>query len=261
MQKMWTGGLCVLVLVSTLSSSTALAQGESSFVDLVRRSGFIFQGTVKAIGEATPGIVRECNTAIVSVDRVLESQPPAGSKTGRDVTVRVRGANQVRPGQVATFFTFVYAGGQSLGVEAVAILPADDPRSLEDRIRAARSAMADEALARQLQSAALVVVGTVAAVRPGPRNPESEHDPLWSHATIRVTSAVKGRATEPVVVNFATNFDYLWALAPKPKVGDTGIFLLQPDPGKKYRVSGFFLIDALDALPTSELDRVRRLLP
>ena len=251
--------LCVLLLISAVSSP-AHAQPESSFVDLVRRSGFIFQGTVKAVGESTPGIVREANSAIVSVDRVLESQPPAGNKTGRDVTVRLRGLGEVRSGQTATFFTFVYAGGQSLGVEAVGMLPVEDPRSLEERIRAARQAIADEALTRRLRSAQLVVVGTVTAVTPGPRNPESEHDPLWSRATIRVTSAEKGRASGPVVVNFATNFDYLWALAPKPKVGDTGIYLLQPDPEKKYRVSGFFLIDALDALPTSELERVRRLL-
>ena len=184
--------LCVLLLIAAVSSP-AHAQPESSFVDLVRRSGFIFQGTVKAIGESTPGIVREPNSAIVSVDRVLESQPPAGNKTGRDVTVRLRGPSEVRSGQTATFFTFVYAGGQSLGVEAVGMLPAEDPRSLEDRIRAARQAIADEALTRRLQSAQLVVVGTVTAVRPGPRNPDSEHDPLWSSATIRITTVVKGR--------------------------------------------------------------------
>jgi hypothetical protein len=260
MQKNWTDGLRVLMVIVALSSSNARAQTESSFVDLVSRSGFIFQGTVKAVGESTPGIVREANSAIVSVDRVLESQPPAGNKTGRDITVRLRAPIALRSGQTATFFTFVYAGGPSLGVEAVGTLPADDARSLEDRIRAARQTLADQALRRRLQSAQLVVVGTVTAVRPGPRNPESEHDPLWSRATIRITSAEKGRASEPVVVNFATNFDYLWALAPKPKVGDTGIYLLQPDPEKKYRVSGFFLIDPLDALPISELDRVRRLL-
>jgi hypothetical protein len=254
------GCLCVLILLLAADRVT-LAQPDS-FVDLVRRSGFIFQGTVKAIGESTPAVVREPNSAIVSVDRVLESQPPAGSQTGRDVTVRLRRPSEIRPGQTATFFTYVYAGGKSLGVEEVGILPADDPRSLEDRIRAARQTLADQALTRRLQSAELVVVGVVGEVSPAPgtRNPESEHDPLWWRAPIRVTSVEKGRASARVVVNFATNFDYLWALAPKPKAGETGIYLLQPDSEKKYRVSGFFLIDALDALPTSELERVRRLL-
>ena len=92
-------------------------------------------------------------------------------------------------------------------------------------------------------------------------NPRSEHDPLWWRAPIKVTSFEKGRSTGgSVVVNIATNFDYLWAQAPKPKAGETGIFLLQLDREKQYHVSGFFLIDSLDALPTSELERVRRLI-
>jgi len=238
------------------------SQTDSSFTDLVRRSGFIFQGTVKAVGQSTASIVREANTAVVSVDRVLEALPPTGNQTGRDVTVRLRRPAEVKPGQKATFFTYVYAGGASLGVEEVAILPADDPKTLEDRIRAARQALADEALRRRLQSAELVVVGVAGQARrtEEARDPRSEHDPLWFRMPIRITSVEKGRASGTVFVNIATNFDYLWALAPKPKAGDTAIFLLQPDREKQYRVSGLFLIDPLDELPVSELERVRRLL-
>ena len=271
---------CILVLVLALSAvalateplsasemlmvcPVAFPQTESSFIDLVRRSGFIFQGTVKAVEASTPTIVREPNTAVVSVDRVLESLPPVGDQTGREVTVRLRQPGEIRPGQTATFFTYVYAGGKSLGVEEVAILPADEPKNLVDRIRAARQVLADQALTSRLQSAELVVVGVFGKATPtrDALNPVSEHDPLWWRAPIRVTSVEKGQPTNgPVIVNIATNFDYLWALAPKPKAGETGIFLLQSNREKKYRVSGFFLIDALDALPTSELERVRRLL-
>jgi len=255
-------GLCLLIL-TVAAQPIALPQTDSSFIDLVRRSGFIFQGTVKAIGESTPTVVREASTAIVSVDRVLESLPPAGNPTGHDVTVRLKRPAEIRPGQTATFFTYVYSAGASLGLDEVAILPAGDPKSLEDRIRAARQTLADEALTKRLQSAALVVVGVFGEPRPteDARNPRSEHDPLWWRAPITVRSLEKGRAaTGPIIVNIATNFDYLWALAPKPKAGDLGIYLLQPDSEKKYRVSGFFLLDQLDALPLSELDRVRRLL-
>ena len=266
MGKKWsTAGLpgsCVLILIVTICP-VASPQTDSSFIDLVRRSGFIFQGTVKAVGESTPSIVRESSTAVVSVDRVLESLPPASNQTGHDVTVRLRKPGEMRPGQKATFFTYVYAGGISLGLEEVGILPQQDPTSLENRIRAARQTMADQALKARLKSAALVVVGVVGAAKQTVEalNPRGEHDPLWWRAPIKVTSFEKGRPTGgPVLVNIATNFDYLWAQAPKPKAGATGIFLLQPDREKRFRVSGFFLIDSLDALPTSELERVRRLL-
>ncbi|HSB08841.1 MAG TPA: hypothetical protein VLM38_04980 [Blastocatellia bacterium] len=257
-----TRHLCVLVLMLTLCP-VAFAQTQSSFVDLVRRSGFIFQGTVKAIGESTPTVVRERNTAIVTVDRVVESLPPAGNPTGRDVTVRLRTPGEIRPGQKATFFTYVYSAGKSLGLDEVGILPIEDSKTLEDRVRAARQTLADEALTARLRRAEMVVVGVVGEARPTEeaRNPGSEHDPLWWRAPITVRSFEKGqRPRGPIIVNIAMNFDYLWALAPKPKAGEEGIFLLQADREKQFRVSGFFLIDALDALPISELERVRRLI-
>jgi hypothetical protein len=266
MRKNWSTagalGSCAFIL-TFMACTVAFSQTDSSFIDLVRRSGFIFQGTVKAVGESTPSIVRESSTAVVSVDRVLESLPPTSNQTGRDVTVRLRKPGDMRPGQKATFFTYVYAGGTSLGLEEVGTLAAEDPATLESRIRAARQTLADQALKARLQSAELVVVGVVGEAKQTEEalNPRSEHDPLWWRAPIKVTSFEKGRSTGgSVTVNIATNFDYLWALAPKPKAGDTGIFLLQPDREKQFRVSGFFLIDALDALPTSELERVRRLI-
>ena len=232
-------GCCALIL-ALVTHPTTVAQADSSFVDLVRRSGFIFQGTVKAIGASTPSIVRESNTAVVSVDRVLEALPPATNRAGHDVTVRLRKPGEMQPGQKATFFTYLYAGGASQGLEEVAILPIQEPAGLESRIRAARQTLADQALKARLANAELVVVGVVGEAKPTEEalNPASEHDPLWWRAPIQVSSVEKGRASgASVMVNMATNFDYLWAQAPKLKAGDRGIFLLQPDREKRYRVS------------------------
>lgn len=266
MRKNWStaGPLasCVLMLIFAVCP-IGVSQTDSSFSDLVRRSGFIFQGTVKAIGESTPSIARESNTAIVTVDRVLEALPPISKQTGRDVTVRLRKPHEMQPGHKATFFTYAYAGGVSLGLEEVGVMPIEDPESLQNRIREARQTLADEALKARLQSAEVVVVGVVGEAKETEEalNPRGEHDPLWWRAPIKVTSLEKGRPTGgTLTVNIATNFDYLWALAPKPKAGDKGIFLLQPDREKQYRVSGLFLLDPLDELPISELERVRRLI-
>jgi hypothetical protein len=252
-----------IVLLGALAAP-ALAQPQS-FIDIVRGSGFIFQGTVKAIGSSTPSVVREPNTAVVVVDRVIEALPPVGNPKGKEVTVRLRDPSKVRPGQATTFFTYVYSAGATLGLEEVALLPLEDPKALEGRIHEARRALADEALAKRLASARLVVVGVVGAADPteAAREPVSEHDPLWRRTPIRVESFEKGGPTsEPVFVNVSYSTDIMWQEAPKPRAGDAGIFLLQPDPGpdKWSRVSGLFLVDPLDALSRSDLDRVRRLL-
>jgi hypothetical protein len=259
------GLFCAALLLASLSSATASAQPAPAptFVDLVRRSGFIFLGTVKAVGDSTPTIPREKNTAVVVVDTVLDAQPPVGNMRGQAVTVRLRDPKSMRPGQRATFFTYVYRAGSSLGVEEVAALAPEDAARLAGRVRDARQAIADEALMKRLESAELVVVGVFGEAKPteAARDPVSEHDPLWWRAPIRVESVLKGRqANGPVFANIAMNYDYLWALAPKPKAGQEGIFLLQPDREKRFRVTGLFLIDPQDVLPRSDVERVRRLL-
>jgi hypothetical protein len=268
---------CLLLAAALAALAAPLARAqEPSFADIVRRSGFIFAGTVKTLGAATPSIVPAPNSAVVTVDRVLETQPPAGNPTGHDVTVRLRDPQASHPGDRAVFFTYVQTAGATLELVEVASLPADQLDATERRIREARQALADQALAARLASAELVVVGVFGQAVPTPeaRRPASEHDPLWWRAPIRVESVEKGqapatpragaatpRAAAPTVyVHIATNYDFLWALAPKPKAGQEGIYLLQPDREKKFRVAGLFLLDPLDALPKSELERVRRLL-
>ncbi|HEY0783094.1 MAG TPA: hypothetical protein VGE98_11600 [Thermoanaerobaculia bacterium] len=256
--------LACLALVLALAAFAARAQ-EPSFVDWVRHSGFIFLGTVKSLGTATPAPngARDVNGAVVTVDRVLEALPPIGNPAGKDVNVRLRDPQKFQAGQRAVFFTYLQSAGTTLGLVEVASQSADQPEAIGRRIADARRTIADEALAARLASAELVVVGTVGKARPTPEalDPSSEHDPRWYRAPIRVESFEKGKAaTQAVTVNIAYGDDVVWRTAPKPKEGDSGIFLLQPERQKRYRAPGLFLIDPLDWQPRGELERVRRLL-
>ncbi len=259
--------LCLLLCIVALALSAGAAQAQPkpmSFTEMVKRSGFIFVGTVKAVGAATPTIARRPNTAIVTVERVLEALPPIGNPTGKDVTVRLRDPARTRTGQRAVFYTYLQTAGATLGLVEVASQPVAEEQATESRIREARQTLADEALSRRLASAQLVVVGVFGEGQPteGARERGSEHDPLWWRAPIKVESFEKGRgaANEPVFVHYATSDDIVWERAPKPKPGEAGLFLLQPDREKRFTVSGLFLIDPLDVQPRSELERVRRLL-
>lgn len=249
-------------LVLAMVVATPLAQGQESFVDMVRRSGFIFIGMVKDSG-AAPTTARQPGGAVVTVERVLEALPPVGNMEGKDVNVRLRDPQKLRAGSRAVFFTYVQSAGQTLGLVEVGLEPAEQAVGIEQRIREARQEIADEALAARLASAQMVVVGVLGEARPTPGalEPSSEHDPRWYRAPIRVESFEKGNAaSQTVTVNVAYGDDVIWRRAPKPKAGDGGIFLLQPDREKRFRAEGLFLIDSLDWLPKSELDRVRRLL-
>lgn len=250
-----------LVLATVLAMP--FAQAQESFVDMVRRSGFIFVGTVKDPGATAQTAERQPGSAVVTVERVLEALPPVGNMEGKDVNVRLLDPQKLRAGSRAVFFTYVQSAGQTLGLVEVGSEPAEQAAGIEQRIREARQEIADEALAARLASAQMVVVGVLGEARPTPGalEPSSEHDPRWYRAPIRVESFEKGNAaSQAVYVHIAYGDDVVWQRAPKPKAGDGGIYLLQPDREKRFRVEGLFLIDPLDWLPKSELERVRRLL-
>jgi hypothetical protein len=258
--------VAVIVFVLVVGEINALGQ-DSRLVDAVSRSGFIFVGTVKAIGAATPTISKTPNSAVVTVNRVLEALPPIGDATGKDVTVRLLNPQKIRKGQQAVFFTYLQTAGATLGLVEVASEPAAQESRTESQIKGARRILADEALTRRLTSARLVVVGTFGEAKPTEEGLErtGEHDPMWWRGPIDVESFEKGQTTGgPVYVNYASSDDVVWERSPKPKAGQKGVFLLQPEIGKpienRFQITGLFLIDPLDLQSVSELERVRRLL-
>ena len=253
---------CVLI-----AGSTQLSAQHSPLVDAVDRSGFIFVGTVKALGSSTPTVARTRNSAVVRVDRVIEALPPIGDPTGKDVTVRLRSSQKVQKGQRAIFFTYLQTAGKTLGLVEVMLQPETQANKAEIQVKDARQLLADEALTRRLTSASMVVVGVFGEPQPTEeaRERKGEHDPMWWRGPIKVESFEKGERTEkPVFVNFASSDDVVWERSPKPKAGERAIFLLQPRVGraieKEYEIPGLFLVDPLDMRPVTELDRIRKLI-
>jgi hypothetical protein len=256
----------ILSLLATALAARADLPG--SFLEAVRGSGLIFRGTVRAVGRSTPTVPAETRTAVVVVERIVERDPGLGNVTGQEVTVRFREAAKLQAGQSAVFFTRIYSAGTSLGLDEVGWLPATEAEGVDAKVGEARAALADEALARRLESAELVVVGVVGVVgrlRPteeAGQIPGSEHDPLWWQAPIRVDSVEKGNmpgSLATAVACFAGSIDILWQQAPRLHEGESAIFLLQPGRDPRFPAPG--LVDPLDVLSREQLDRVRRLLP
>lgn len=241
---------------------------------LVRQSGFIFAGRIEKVGAATAGVPVAPDTAVVRIVRVIDKQPPIDEIAGHAVTVRLRDAGQVKPGREAVFFTYMYGGGMSLGLDEVAELP--DGNGIDNSVHAARAALADAALRARLDSAEIVAVAKVvrtARVESG--SPRGEHEPMWWTATLEIATVFKGdtKSRALVSVRFPSNDDAFWGAAPRPKPAETAIFLMQParvlvplmpkEPGEREETGelrGLFLVDRLDEIGLGEAERVRRLL-
>jgi hypothetical protein len=255
-----------LLLVAPCASIAQGMPADRAFVDLVRKSGLIFKGTVREPHAATPTVPVEENTAIVRVDEVLEAPASMGDLAGQDVTVRLLKPEAVKAGSQLAFFTVVYSMGSSVGVAEIGSRAFEgSSESLRNQIREARQELADEALGRRLASAELVVVGKVTETHPTSETankvPSSEHDPMWWEAVLQVESVAKGQPVGArVTLFFPQTFDQRWGNAPKFQQGQEGIFLLHAEESKKYELRGYTALDAQDFQPKNQLDRIHRLL-
>lgn len=125
-------------------------------------------------------------------------------------------------------------------------------------------AVPDRELLRRLDSAELVLLGTVREVREpvgGRKVPGSEHDPVWREAILKVGSLEKGRPGSPTVTFlFASSRDVQWAGAPKAREGQEAIWLLRREQKPGLLGRDLVILEPLDVLPPGELERVRRLI-
>ena len=182
------------------------------------------------------------NTAVVTVDQVVEAPPDLAGYNGQDLTVQLSASHKA--GETLIFNTVSWLYGDSVAVRSLS----------EEPIKPSHSAMlaaGDDPAARRRQreqrehfnDADLVVSGKVVAVRlpgdevpaakgamattVGGRRPVSEHDPKWREAVVEIDDVHKGdHKKKQVVIRFPASNDVMWYNAPKFHPGQQGHFLL-----------------------------------
>lgn len=235
-------------------------------------ASFVFQGTVVAVGAATLTIDDVDDlTAIVRVDRVLRAPAEMEGIVGREITVRLRARADV--GTSAIFQADGWLYGESMAVletgrrrrdarrEPAPAAAGDQPR--ESAATADRAARFRTALKERADEAAAVVVGRVTGVKETAAPSEgrlSEHDPHWAVATIEVDQAVKGRPARTTKVWFATSEDVMWRRAPKLRVGQQAVMLLQKGAPEVPDKRAHAVLDRLDVQPADRAGLVAELL-
>ena len=215
---------------------------------------FVFKGTIKKTNAATMKEVPVSdNTAIVTVDQVIEAPSDLAGYNGKDITVEVSGRRKVTVGQQLIFNTTSWFYGDSIAVRSLS----------EEPIKASHSAMLSgggDPVERRRQreerehfaDADLVVSAKVLAVRlpsdeapakkgamaatAARRRPVSEHDPKWREAVLEVADVHKGEhKKKQVVVRFPASTDVMWYKAPKFHPGQQGHFMLTKTRVEKPR--------------------------
>jgi len=206
---------------------------------------FIFKGTIKKLKSATMKEAPvDSNTAVVTVDQVIEAPADLAGYSGQDITVELSGARKVSTGQSLIFNTVSWLYGESIAVRSLSEEPIKPSHSA---VLAAAGDPAERRRQREqrehFNDADLVVSGKVVAVRlPSDEEPVakgavatggtkhkpvSEHDPKWREAVVEVEDVHKGdHKKKQVVIRFPASNDVMWYNAPKFHPGQEGHFML-----------------------------------
>ena len=252
------------LLLQAIHPAALFAQAKTLTAgQMLQKSGFVFQGTIKKLGAATAQIPVEERTAIVHVDAILDGADTVGRFTGQDVTLRLTAGETAGEGDSRVFYANPYTFRKTAGFNEVGSQPVEQAKLLALSIPRTRLAVQDKATGIRLTRSELVVIGTVektgiARDVPAPRE---EHDPNWFEATVKVESVEKGQAPEgSLTVFYADNNDSRWSRAPKLKPGERALFLLQTDKDKALGLKGYFVVDPSDVRPLAERERVHSLI-
>jgi hypothetical protein len=241
----------------------------SQLDDLLERSTLVFVGTIKELQAATMATVPITeNTAVVTVDEVLQAIPTLPDLTDTDITVQLRSAEELREGQQATFFTTGWLYGTSVAVQEVDHV---EGRITMDRIdelaapgRVATPQNQTARLQQRIAEADVIVVGTVSNIslpEQRPRGPITEHDPQLKVATIEVQTTEKGDVPQDnIEVVYSASDDVRWHRTPTFQVGQSGIFLLNRQEIRALETEGYAALSPLDYYPPEQIASVQRLM-
>jgi hypothetical protein len=249
---------------------------EPSIKDLLASSSIAFTGTVEAAGRSTvAGVSADEQTAVVRVDQPLHVPPGLRIPPGSRVTVQPSpDLPALKPGDSATFFANGLAYGDTLAVEetgrvsaAEAAAPAEGMAAAAVPVSPVEAALAElaseEVVKHAAESDAIVRAHVVGLEHVPTEGPPREHEPQWWIATLEVDMVVRGElpggagpgGTVPVL--YANSLDVRWRHCPKPKAGQSGLWLLHRTSGELGNLAPFELTHPIDLQPSLQIDLLR----
>ncbi len=200
---------------------------------LVEASSVIVRATVSQRGASNePTVPASPRLVIAQINSVFRAGPTLGNLVGRTVTIELDTDHGLDVGHQAIFFTNGLVYGDQIVLREVGHRHVNAQNERE--VGAAVEALPLRHLRSRLESADIVVVGTVEHVQPsGIREPISFHSPKWMLARVRVRSLIKGEHKgNHIEVLFPSARDVLWAGAHRFREHEEGIFLLHRGAAK-----------------------------
>lgn len=224
---------------------------------------YVFVGSI-----AEPGAAKTSaeSGVLVTVNEVLFQKGTFENQRGRQVEV-LDVAAALAANTRYVFYTEPVRFGARIVVRLIDVAPASGPAAGPQSERMKQD-VGDAFLQREIQERAslaeLVIVGTVTSVAPLERGRavESEHDPQFQVARLRVERALKGKtAPGEIEFVFAASKDVQWFRSPKFRPNMRGVFFLQAPGdavvrmGLERRAGRYAVLHPLDFRPAADIPR------
>jgi hypothetical protein len=253
--------LVTLALITTCQLHRDVSPEMAVYAPL---SDFIFKGTVKVLHTSTINAKEPESLGVVKVTDIITSHGSMSNLKGKDITVKFNTISNVNIGDDIILFSNAYVLGSEVAVAEVSRLKSDEPKySVATLTASAQDAMKhyqDDQLKERLAKSEVVISGQITAVNllTLEHKADSEHDPMWTEATVHVAETMKGKADKTITFVFPASTDVAWYRAPKFKQGDQGVFLLRKGQPKSELRERYAIIDKEDFYKDKEsISRIR----
>lgn len=200
---------------------------------LVANSPLIFNGTVKLLNTSTIDADDVSDLMVVQVNDILSATDEFSHLGGKLITLQTDQIASYSEEQSRVFITDRWVFGESIAVRNLGdmepAIESDRRKKLMEEIETLREQQQMDSLRKLLANAEVVITGQVIKVEEiaNTSGKESEHDPRWSAATIKVTEGLKGMGTDgEITIIFSASKDVMWFGAPKFRIEDTGVWIL-----------------------------------
>lgn len=264
--------LAVLIVLAS-SQGLLIASAQEQDLQALRKSDFVFVGTVMKTGEPSfAGVPASPNNVVVRVDRIIEKPGAAMLNAGDEITVRAADSKALREGGRGVFYARSWIYGKGIAVTELGLSALPQGQATESATAAVhemRIQLNRDELRERVNAANAVVEGEVVAVHEAPapaRRVVSEHDPDWNDAIVKVEAVLKGgEELRTIAIRFPASADVAWYGAPKLRVDQRSIFVLALDhisnaPPAEFhggKIPTYTALTRQDVLPEDQLQAVK----
>jgi hypothetical protein len=227
-------GHCIPVLAILLLGACHAQEPRGNRVN---KSSLIFKAEVLLLQTSTINWSDPSDLAVVRLLEIYEGEEQLSAFIKEPITVKFADIKGVKKGQNLIVFGNLWIANESIAIIEVDHEVLGENKFTNDNYQQEIKKEMQEAELREIKVKAaqseIVIAGTVISVKKteGEKSFESEHNPEWVLAEIKIDEPLKGNNASGSIITiaFPGSQDFMWYQSPRFKEGDKKIWFLSKE--------------------------------